>query len=168
MNRAMKLLTCALVFCAALHAQTTPKSADRWESLRFLTGDWVAKGNGTPGSAVGEYSFREELSGHILVRHSFADYTAQGGGRHEDLLIVYAPTPTEPLHAMYFDSEGHVIRYNVLTKPDTVVFESDSTLSGPRYRLSYRHAGDTLNGEFEVAPPGGTFKTYLSWSSVRK
>jgi len=169
MIRRLTLFVSALVLCAAAIAQPpTPKSIDRWEGLHFLLGDWVAKGSGTPGAAAGEYSFREELSGQILVRRSFADYTAQGGGRHEDLLIVYAATPAEPLHAIYFDSEGHVIYYKIVTRPNTAVFESEASQPGPRYRLSYTRAGDTLNGEFQVAPPGGEFKTYLSWSSVQK
>jgi hypothetical protein len=168
MIRKMTLFACALALSAASFAQPTPKPIDRWEPLKFLLGDWVAKGSGAPGAASGEYSFREELSGKILVRRSFADYTAQGGGRHEDLLIVYAATPAEPLHAIYFDSEGHVIHYNIVTKPNAAVFESDASQPGPRYRLSYTRAGDTLTGEFEVAPPGGEFKSYLSWSSVHK
>jgi hypothetical protein len=168
MNRAMKLLTCILALSAVLLAQSDAKPAGRWEPLRFLFGDWVAKGTGAPGTAVGECSFHEELNGQILVRRSFADSAAPGGARHEDLLVIYAATPAEPLHAIYFDSEGHVIHYNVRTKPNAAVFESDSSPTAARYRLSYSRAGDTLNGTFETAPPGGVFRTYLTWSSTPK
>jgi len=169
MIRVMTLFLCGIVLCAASFAQqSAPKPSDRWEALRFLVGDWVGKGDGAPGAATGAYSFHEELNGQILVRRSYADYSAQGGGRHEDLLIVYAGTPTEPLHAIYFDSEGHVIHYNVAIKPDTAIFESDASQPGPRYRLSYTRAADVVSGKFEIAPPGGEFKAYLTWSSVRK
>jgi hypothetical protein len=169
MIRVMTLFVCGIALCAAsLAQQSAPKPINRWEALQFLLGDWVGDGSGTPGDAAGAYSFHEELNGQILVRRSFADYTAQGGGRHEDLLIVYAATPAEPLHAMYFDSEGHVILYNVATKPNAAVFESDTSQPGPRYRLSYTRIGNALNGKFEVAPLGGDFKAYLTWSSVRR
>jgi len=168
MNRAMKLLTFTLVFSAALLAQSASTPTGRWESLRFLYGDWVAKGSGAPGTAVGDYSFHEELNGQILVRRSFAEPTAPGGARHEDLLVIYAATPAEPLHAIYFDSEGHVIHYTVATKPNAAVFESDAAPTGPRYRLSYSRSGDTLNGEFATAAPGNAYRTYLTWSSTPK
>jgi hypothetical protein len=169
MIRVIRVFVCGIALCAASFAQqSAPKPIDRWEALQFLLGDWVGKGSGTPGAAAGAYSFHEELNGQILVRRSFADYTAQGGGRHEDLLIVYAATPAERMHAIYFDSEGHVIHYNVATKPNAAIFESDASQPGPRYRLSYTGAADTVSGKFEVAPPGGEFKTYLTWSSVRK
>jgi hypothetical protein len=169
MIRGMTLFVCGIALCATSFAQqSAPKAIARWETLQFLLGDWVGKGSGTPGDAAGAYSFYEELNGQILVRRSFADYTAQGGGRHEDLLIVYAAAPAESMHAMYFDSEGHVIHYNVATKPNAAVFESDASQPGPRYRLSYARAGNTVSGKFEVAPPGGEFKTYLTWNSIRK
>lgn len=66
--------------------------------------------------------------------------------------------------AIYFDSEGYVIRYLVSAPAaDRVVFESEPEAAGPRYRLSYWMESGSLNGRFEV---GG--KTYLSWTSRRK
>jgi hypothetical protein len=68
--------------------------------------------------------------------------------------------PSDAPRAIYFDTEGHVIRYNV-TFPATnkAVFESDGTQPGPRFRLSYWLDSSTLNGKFEVAPSGADYKT---------
>jgi hypothetical protein len=68
--------------------------------------------------------------------------------------------------AIYFDSEGHVIRYNV-TFPSSkiVVFESDGTQPGPLFRLSYWMEKGWLQGQFEIAPPSGEYQKYMSWVS---
>ena len=79
-------------------------------------------------------------------------------------MIVYLDSPTTPPRAIYFDTEGHVIRYT-LSFPETnrVVFESESGQPGPEYRLTYWLAGAALNGKFEV---GG--KTYMTWTSRKR
>jgi hypothetical protein len=153
------------VFASALAAQTP----DRWNGIRFLIGDWTATGGGATGPAGGAYSFKPELNNQILVRHSYAEYGGKSGNRHDDLLIVYADAPGQPMHAIYFDSEGHVIKYNVKPSTNSVVFESDPADPGPKYRLSYRLERNSLTGKFEVSEAGeATYKTYLSWTSVKK
>jgi len=119
------------------------------------------------GAGQGGFSFAPELDGKIVVRHNRANYNS--GARHEDLLVIYLESPNEKPHAIYFDTEGHVIRYN-LTFPSAnrVIFESEGSQPGPRYRLSYWMSGAALDGKFEVAPPGGDYKAYLSWSSKKK
>ena len=65
---------------------------------------------------------------------------------------------------MYFDNEGHVIRYavSVLGGGDTATFLSDASLSTPRFRLTYtREQDDLVAIKFEMAPPGKPFITYL-------
>jgi hypothetical protein len=80
------------------------------------------------------------------------------GPRHEDLMIVYMDG--EVPRAIYFDSENHIIKYDVkFPSGNAVVFESDGP---PGYRLSYTLDGKNLNGKFEV---GG--KTYLTWTTVK-
>ena len=151
------------VFAISAHA------GDRWKTLQFLIGDWAATGGGATGpSAGGAYSFKAELNDQILVRHSYGEYGA-GQQRHDDLLIVYAETPGKPMHAIYFDSEGHVIKYSVKPSANSVVFESDPAEPGPKYRLSYRLVEKNLTGKFEIAEGGNAgYKTYLAWTSVRK
>lgn len=149
-------------------AQATP--SPRWDGLQFLLGTWTAAGGTQLGTAEGGTTFAEELDGQIITRRNFAIYTggAAAGTRHDDLLIVYRDTPEAAPHAIYFDSEGHVIRYTITTSADTAAFQSDPSQPGPRYRLTYRRAGDALSGVFAVAAPGtDDYKTYLSWTSTK-
>jgi hypothetical protein len=144
-------------FAAMLMLLLSPAlAAPKWEPFQFLVGDWVGEGSGQPGAGQGEFSFAAELGGQILVRRSFNQPAS--GPRHEDLMVVYLePEP----RAIYFDSEGHVIHYQ-LSAPakGRAVFESSDA---PGYRLTYTLDGKKLNGRFEV---GG--KTYLTWTSVPK
>lgn len=148
----------------ALHAQTN----DAWKKLDFLTGNWVgfAGEKDTPlGPGHGAYSFNPELNGKILVRKNAAHYDS--GVQHDDLMVVYLETDTP--RAIYFDTEGHVIRYNLaFPGANRVVFESDGSQPGPRYRLTYWMEGASLNGQFEVAPPGKEYQSYMKWTSKRQ
>jgi hypothetical protein len=138
------------------------------QSLEFLLGKWTAEGGGQPGSGTGAFSFDAELDRHILVRHNYAEYDkGNPASRHDDLLIVYLEdTP----RAIYFDSEGHVIRYRVtIPQAGSVVFESDGSQPGARYRLSYVLKGASLEGMFEIADaPSSPYKKYLSWTATKK
>jgi hypothetical protein len=81
-------------------------------------------------------------------------------------MVIYTEQPANP-QAIYFDSEGHVIRYNIsLVAENKAVFESEESQPGPRY-LTYSLDGPVLNGKFEITPPGSSFKTYLEWKSER-
>jgi len=92
-------------------------------------------------------------------RRSFNQLEA--GPRHEDLMIVYVEDKAP--RAIYFDSEGHTIRYKVsLPAKNRVVFESDGSQQGPRYLLSYTREDGKLSGRFEIDG-----KTYLTWSAVK-
>lgn len=159
-----RLLGAAFVLTIGLYAQDG--GAD-WKQFDFLLGKWVgtASAKETPlGPGQGGFSFDLELSKKIIVRRNHAAYDS--GVQHDDLLVIY--TEGAP-RAIYFDSEGHVIRYNI-TAPakDSVVFESDGTQPGPKYRLSYWMEAGVLKGKFEVAPPGASeYKTYMSWGSQR-
>ena len=69
------------------------------------------------------------------------------------------------LRADYFDSEGHVIRYEVQSPvPGTLVFLSEARPGTPRFRLTYAGVGAATAGlTFEIAPPGATeFRPYIS------
>jgi len=141
-----------------------------WSKLEFLLGNWsgAAGEKDTPlGAGQGAFSFERQLNSKIIVRRNRADYNS--GVRHDDLMIIYLDEPNDTPRAIYFDTEGHVIRYN-LTFPSagTVTFESDGTQAGPRYRLSYWLERGSLNGKFEVAPPGADYKAYLKWTSKKE
>jgi len=153
----------------------TPAKPDPWAGLRFLLGSWEAKTTGgvAQAQASAGYSFRLELRDHVLARHSRSgactapdDFDCQ----HNDLLYIYPAANGQTLVAIYFDNEGHVIRYDVSSpKAGTVVFLSDAAQPGPQYRLSYELADGALSGKFELKMPGQTdFMSYLEWSGKRR
>jgi hypothetical protein len=173
----MRAFATALLFASAAFSQDRPaqdrlaqEKADlsaRWKSIEFLFGNWTAKGGGTSaGQGAGDFSFEPQVNRQIVIRKNFAEYTSgpEAGIRHDDLMIIYADAPGQPLRAIYFDSEGHTIRYNVeRPSANVAVFESDGTQPGPKYKLSYELHGKELVGKFEVGD-----KTYLTWNSVKK
>jgi len=154
-----------IMWCRPLPAQSSPPAP--FQGLEFLIGKWtgIAGEKDTPmGSGQGSFSFQRELESKIIVRRNASEYTS--GSRHDDLMVIYLDAPKDTPRAIYFDSEGHVIRYNIaVPSPGRAVFESDGTQPGPRYRLTYWVESGSLNGRFEVAPPGGEFKAYMNWTS---
>lgn len=139
-------------------------SEDRWADWRFLVGEWIGAGGGAPGEAEsGGTRFSLELAGQVLVRRNWARYPATSDRpafSHEDVMYVY-PQRDRWL-AVYFDTEGHVIRYRATIGDGRAVFESDADERGARYRLRYLARGPELDLSFEVAPPGGEFAEYIT------
>ena len=139
-----------------------------WKKLDFLLGKWVAVASekDTPhGAGSGDFSFDPELDRKIIIRRNHAQYDS--GVKHDDLMIIFLDSPNDP-RAIYFDSEGHVIRYRLsFPAQNKAVFDSEAGLPGPRYRLTYALNGAALDGKFEIAPPNAEYKTYLSWTSKR-
>ena len=129
-------------------------------AVAFLIGTWDAKTQGGSANAAvsGSYTFQLELGGHVLARHTAnasckgpADYKCE----HNDLLYVYLDTPGQPLKAIYFDNEGHVIHYDVTTpEPNAVFFVSPAGAPGPQFRLTYELKGRTMLGRFQLRMPG--------------
>ena len=149
-------------------APSLPKPS--WQQLQFLIGAWSSAGSTQLGEGHGGFSFERQLNDYVLVRRSFAEYKSgpAAGTRHDDLMIIYANPPNASPHAIYFDSEGHVIRYNVsFPAANAAIFESESAQPGAHFRLSYVLDGKVLKGKFEVAPPSADYKTYLSWEAER-
>lgn len=140
-----------------------------WKKIEFLLGQWngTAGEKDTPhGAGGGGFSFEPELNRKIVVRKNNAAY--KSGLRHDDLMVIYLDEPKDTPRAIYFDTEGHIIRYNLtFPAPNNVVFESDGTQPGPRYRLSYWLNGVALDGKFEVAPPGAEYKPYMRWTAKK-
>ena len=170
----LRILSGLLLVLPLLSAQTqAPK--DPFQSLHFLEGTWEAKtGNSASGAnAIGSYTFRKELAGHVLARHSSAtgckgpvDFDCD----HGDLLYVYQDAPAQPLQAIYFDNEGHTIHYAVSTPTQTsVIFLSDASPNAPQFRLTYQLKGAIMEGKFQMKPPGQSeWISYLEWSGGKK
>jgi hypothetical protein len=101
------------------------KAADSaWKKLEFLLGNWSGSAGekDTPlGAGQGGFSFEPELNQKIVVRHNHAAYNT--GVRHEDLMVIYLDAPNDTPRAIYFDTEGHVIRDRLtFPAPDSVTF----------------------------------------------
>lgn len=164
-----RILFLILFLCAAtVFAQGPP--GDPFHALRFLMGEWVA--DGPDATASGHFELTPDVQGKILIRHNHADYPAaknRPAVNHDDLMVIYPEGETK---AIYFDSEGHVIRYVMQAgAPGEVTFVSEPVRGTPRFRLSYKKLPDgRLGGKFELAEPGKTeeFKTYLEWTAKRK
>jgi len=148
---------------------------DPMSPFQFLIGNWSGTGSGKPQEAIsGSTSFTFELDRKTIVRKNRAEYAQSSGNAsrliHEDLMVIYQQPEDRKFYAMYFDNEGHVIRYNISfpVKQPSVVFESDAVEKAPRFRLVYELGTDgDLMSEFFIAPPGGEFKLYVK-GAVKK
>ncbi len=160
------LLVAALAAAPAPAAGAETRSADPWAPLRFLVGTWKSEGGGgKPGDAVGGgFTFTLELDGKVAVRRGRAEYAPREGQAkgtvHEDLTVI------EPrkngFEALYWDNEGHRIRYRVRSEAGTVIFESEPG-PGPRFRLVYaRRGADVVEVAFSIAAPGKEFRPYVT------
>jgi hypothetical protein len=165
------LLFWAILAC--LHAGAAEPPG--WGALQYLVGDWTGEGGGGPGQGNGSFSFKPDLQGKILVRKNHSEYPAtkdRAAFVHDDLTIVYREAPEAGVRAIYFDNEGHTIRYEVQAARDgsAVVFVSGVAPSAPRYRLTYTRVDqDRLKVKFEIAPPGkpDQFASYIEAGARR-
>jgi len=175
MNRRRLLVALTLLLpCLSLEAQQ-PRPANDWKDFEFLVGEWAWSGGGQPGQGKGPSTFRPELNGTVLVRRTHLDYPAtkeRAAFAHDDLLYIYHDPADNSLRAIFFDGEGHVIRY-AMTKVsggNSVEFVSDAAPGGTRCRMTYARAGaDSVTEKFEIAPPGkpNDFATYVEFTAER-
>jgi hypothetical protein len=141
------------------------------EAIQALIGDWVAKGRRTrPRRRRILLSIRSAKD--VIVRKNYAEYPAQNGRpafRHDDLVIIYLDDASKRPRAIYFDSEGHTIRYAITVSGDSLVFESEPGEPGTHYRLTQTPSGGRLSGKFESHAPGeAQYKTYIEFTARRK
>lgn len=150
----LRSLFVVVFLCATTVAQ--PPDKNGWAEWGPFLGAWQGSGGGGPGHGVGEFNFATELQGAVMIRHNYAEYPATNGKpsfRHDDLVVIYHDTENKT-RADYWDSEGHIIHYDVALSADKLVFLSDVGAPGPRYRLTYvKTDANTLKITFEIAPP---------------
>ena len=170
-----RLLMAVLILLPAMAFGQSGAAPDPFKALSFLEQNWEANTNGYGGvKSTRTYTFRRELGGHILARRSTSDVTCKGPTDfdcgHGDMLYVYQDAPGQPLKAIYFDNEGHVIHYDVTTPGATsVVFLSEADRPGPQFRLSYELKDSVMYGKFQSRMPGQTeWRSYLEWSGAKR
>ncbi|MGE5354523.1 MAG: hypothetical protein ACM3P0_20745 [Acidobacteriota bacterium] len=158
-----------IIMTSAVSAQDKNSS---WEKLNYLLGNWNGEGSGKPGEGKGYFSFKFDLDKNILIRKSHSEYPAQNDKPliiHDDLMVVYPDNSGNPIKAIYFDNEGHVINYSV-TFPNgkDVVFTSEKTPKAPVFRLTYSVIdSNTVNVIFAMSQDGENFRTYVEGKSKR-
>jgi hypothetical protein len=158
------LFTILLVSGQLLFGQQTK---NQWEKWNYLIGEWVGEHTGKPGSGDGKFSFQTDLDGKILVRKSSTVFPASTSSAeliHDDLMIIYLNGGDNPQEAIYFDNEGHTIKYKVSFTDKAIVLASDIIPNAPRFRFTYTAIDDkTVNASFEMASPQAPeeFKMYL-------
>ena len=144
---------------------------DHWGPWRFLLGDWVGRGGGTPGVAEsGACSFALELNEQVIARRNSASYPAAADRpafTHEDLLYIYRDGG-DRYRAWYVDTEGHTIEYRATADGTRATFESEADVRGMRYRLRYEKNDGGVALRFDIAPPGADFQDYISGELERK
>lgn len=150
---------------------------DPWQGLSFLQGTWAGSTSSTGssgGKVIGNYTFSPQLGNHILVRHTINIEGCKGPATfdcdHSDLLYLYQDAPGQPVKAIFFDNEGHVIHYDVSTpSAASAVFLSDASYSGPQFRLMYELKSGVMWGKFQMRMPAQSeWKSYLEWSGPKK
>ena len=114
-----------------------------------------------------------DLDGKILIRKSQTHFPATSNSAeftHDDLLIIYPTTSDGLQEAIYFDNEGHTIKYKVTFTDKSIVLTSDIDPNATRFRFTYTSIdGVTLNASFEMASPQKPeeFKMYLEGKATK-
>jgi hypothetical protein len=136
------------------------------EPLAFMIGDWRATGEGVGAGAGGDSAIHPDLGGRVLIRR---DHVLVRAGGSFDLYMLVYPDGGRAI-ADFIDTEGHTIHYSVAPGPGpSAVFESPGRVDAPGFRLTYSAvAPDRLHIRFEIAPPGGAYKTYSEGDVARR
>ena len=141
--------------------------------MSFLLGTWSARTiptKGSPAIVLGDYTFRADILKTVITRVSATDACVAPQSQdcqHYDALTVYRDPGDPTLHALYLDSQGHTIHYDLsFPDPNTAIFFS--TNPGRQYRLVYHLQRNILTGKYQTAPAGSTnFVSSLEWFGVR-
>jgi hypothetical protein len=170
--KSSKLLLSALLLVTS---QLLPgqQIKNQWEKWNYLVGEWVGEGNGQPGQGEGKFSFLTDLDGNIMIRKSHTVFPATVNSKeiiHDDLMIIYQAGSDGSQEAIYFDNEGHTIKYKVSYTEKSIVLTSSISANETRFRYTYTMIDPkTVNSSFEMASPKTPeeFKMYLSGKSIK-
>jgi hypothetical protein len=165
--KSKKILLFAILLVSGQLLFGQQKTKDQYEKWNYLIGEWVGENSGQPGAGEGKFSFQTDLDGRILVRKSSTKYPATTSSSelvHNDLMIIYPNGADNTQEAIYFDNEGHTIKYKISFTDKAIVLTSDIIPNAPRFRFTYTAIdGKTVNASFEMASPQAPeeFKMYL-------
>jgi hypothetical protein len=173
-SQVMRHLLAGLLLFSLTAVAQTPKTADPFHAISFLAGTWQAVSQASTGTmADTSYTFRFELSNHLLTRYSGTpdcQPTMTNDCPRADLLYIFAGSPNDPLEALYLDREGRAIHFVVpVPQPGTVLFSSEAFNSAPRYRLVYSLRDGVLSSKFQVLMTGQVdWKSFSEWSGTKQ
>lgn len=173
--KAISFTLLLLAFSAGLfttaYAQTS--SIDKY---RFLFGEWIGDGEGTPGAGSGQFSFTPDLDNRVIIRKNHVSLPATADRAayiHDDIVMLYSEEPGQLDHAIFADNEDHIIHYKVTIEEEVkvAVFQSEPNQDKPGFKLIYTLTdADHVTITFQMAEPGATpsFQTYLTLKAHRK
>ena len=164
----MKTLIVSFFLYTVLSSSCYSQSASGgWDKWQYLLGEWKGEGSGQPGTGSGMFTIKPKLEGNILERKGrteIAATAAQPSSVHEDVTIIYKNREGNPVKAIYFDNEKHVINYDITYPDNKIVMTSEAIPGAPRFRLIYDKINEKqVTIRFEIAMPGSPdeFKMYL-------
>jgi hypothetical protein len=170
-KRTPPFIAAAVAVLVVFLTDIAPAQSPEWSHWTPLIGTWQGEGEGTPGKGGGTFSFNFDLDKNILVRKSHSEYAGKDASKmvsHDDLMIVYAEGGAPPARAIYFDNEGHTIRYAIEYGDRRIVLLADAAPGRPVFRLIYSMIdADTVDTLFEMSKDGKEFKTYIQGKSRR-
>jgi hypothetical protein len=170
MKRHLIVIAVGCVCCVLSTAQALPKITEKdsrqfaekraelykWQPWEFLLGTWKGDAKGDAGDGPGDFTFKTDLDGKILLVTSTQEFRATSERQaftYHGLMVIYLlGLDTQ---AMFYDNEGHVLNYSVQfsTNPRKVTFIGEQVPYAPSFRFSYTDNGDgTLKVAFETAP----------------
>ena len=158
--------------CFGLITMSRAQQDSTWDGWNWLIGEWVGEGSGVPGQGSGGFSLLPDLDGKILVRKNHSEYPATKDKPaiiHDDLMIVYLENSRAPNDAIYFDNEGHTIKYVITYPENNIVFTSGKSEAAPVFRLTYIPIEkDYIDVKFEMSRDGVKFTMYTEGKCRKK
>jgi hypothetical protein len=166
MSSTALVLVLSVLLSTAADTPDGGPAGDPLAAVAALLGKWVAEPDPKQPGVTGWTTFDRALGDRVAVRRNHASYPARDGkpaSEHDDLMVVFVENGK--LRAEYWDSEGHVIRYEVQPPAASrLIFLSEARAGTPRFRLTYAWPEPRkLELTFEIAPPGGAqFQPFIS------
>ena len=180
--RRMILPVTAILIAAAAALSTGPagepaSEGDPWSQIRFLVGTWEGTGEGRWGTSTVRRTYEFVLDDSFLMYRNESIYPPQEknptGEHHKDWGIYSYDKSRSALVLRQFHNEAIVSRFVSDSIADDVIVMTtehiENFIPGWRTRETYRILGaDSFEEIFEMAPPDGEFKVFVTNRLTRK